>query len=76
MDLMLGGDMKFHLINDFRFGEARSRFYAAEVIRDCGQGDCPRDVDAAGASWSGTLTQRRHHIQGPEAGKCAAGPKG
>lgn len=31
MDLMLGGDLKFHLINDGRFELERARFYAAEV---------------------------------------------
>lgn len=31
MDLMLGGDLKFHLINAGRFTEKRARFYAAEV---------------------------------------------
>ena len=33
MDLMLGGDLKFHLINAGRFTEKRARFYAAEVGR-------------------------------------------
>eukprot|EP00469_Lotharella_globosa_P017179 CAMPEP_0167818488 /NCGR_PEP_ID=MMETSP0112_2-20121227/4830_1 /TAXON_ID=91324 /ORGANISM="Lotharella globosa, Strain CCCM811" /LENGTH=614 /DNA_ID=CAMNT_0007718473 /DNA_START=59 /DNA_END=1903 /DNA_ORIENTATION=- len=32
MDLMLGGDLKFHLINDHRFSEDRARFYAAQVL--------------------------------------------
>jgi serine/threonine protein kinase len=32
MDLMLGGDLKFHLINAGRFTEERARFYAAEVL--------------------------------------------
>jgi serine/threonine protein kinase len=32
MDLMLGGDLKFHLINAGRFTEKRSRFYAAQVL--------------------------------------------
>eukprot|EP00457_Paulinella_chromatophora_P002456 gb/GEZN01002461.1/.p1 GENE.gb/GEZN01002461.1/~~gb/GEZN01002461.1/.p1 ORF type:complete len:645 (-),score=124.53 gb/GEZN01002461.1/:421-2355(-) len=32
MDLMLGGDLKFHLINAGRFSEKRARFYAAEVL--------------------------------------------
>ena len=32
MDLMLGGDLKFHLINAGRFTEDRARFYAAEVL--------------------------------------------
>jgi len=32
MDLMLGGDLKFHLINAGRFIEKRARFYAAEVL--------------------------------------------
>ena len=32
MDLMLGGDLKFHLINAGRFTEKRARFYAAEVL--------------------------------------------
>lgn len=32
MDLMLGGDLKFHLINKGRFQEKRARFYAAEVL--------------------------------------------
>lgn len=32
MDLMLGGDLKFHLINAGRFTERRARFYAAEVL--------------------------------------------
>jgi serine/threonine protein kinase len=32
MDLMLGGDLKFHLINTGRFTESRARFYAAEVL--------------------------------------------
>lgn len=31
MDLMLGGDLKFHLINAGRFTEKRARFYAAQV---------------------------------------------
>jgi len=31
MDLMLGGDLKFHLLNAGRFTEKRARFYAAEV---------------------------------------------
>jgi hypothetical protein len=33
MDLMLGGDLKFHLINAGRFTEKRARFYAAQVGR-------------------------------------------
>src|SRR4051812_39304266 len=32
MDLMLGGDLKFHLINAGRFTVERARFYAAEVL--------------------------------------------
>jgi len=32
MDLMLGGDLKFHLIRAGRFPEKRARFYAAEVL--------------------------------------------
>lgn len=32
MDLMLGGDLKFHLINAGRFTEERARFYSAEVL--------------------------------------------
>jgi len=32
MDLMLGGDLKFHLINAGRFSEKRGRFYAAEIL--------------------------------------------
>jgi len=32
MDLMLGGDLKYHLINAGRFPEERARFYAAEVL--------------------------------------------
>jgi len=32
LDLMVGGDLKFHLNKDERFGEERSRFYAAEVL--------------------------------------------
>lgn len=32
MDLMLGGDLKFHLINAGRFTEQRARFYAAQVL--------------------------------------------
>lgn len=32
MDLMLGGDLKFHLINAGRFTERQARFYAAEVL--------------------------------------------
>jgi serine/threonine protein kinase len=32
MDLMLGGDLKFHLINSGRFKENRARMYAAEVL--------------------------------------------
>jgi len=32
MDLMLGGDLKFHLINAGRFSEKRARFYAAEIL--------------------------------------------
>ena len=31
MDLLLGGDLKFHIINEGRFDEERTRFYAAEV---------------------------------------------
>merc|ERR1712110_994083 len=31
LDLMIGGDLKFHLNNDKTFSEERSRFYAAEV---------------------------------------------
>jgi len=32
MDLMLGGDLKFHLINAGRFTEKRARYYAAQVL--------------------------------------------
>lgn len=32
MDLMLGGDLKFHLINAGRFTEKRAKFYAAQVL--------------------------------------------
>eukprot|EP00471_Norrisiella_sphaerica_P006928 CAMPEP_0184490980 /NCGR_PEP_ID=MMETSP0113_2-20130426/19342_1 /TAXON_ID=91329 /ORGANISM="Norrisiella sphaerica, Strain BC52" /LENGTH=613 /DNA_ID=CAMNT_0026875139 /DNA_START=122 /DNA_END=1963 /DNA_ORIENTATION=+ len=32
MDLMLGGDLKFHLINEHRFSENRARFHAAQVL--------------------------------------------
>lgn len=32
MDLMLGGDLKFHLINAGRFPELRAKFYAAQVL--------------------------------------------
>lgn len=32
MDLMCGGDLKFHLINAGRFTEKRARFYAAQVL--------------------------------------------
>ncbi|GAB5358720.1 hypothetical protein AAMO2058_000482900 [Amorphochlora amoebiformis] len=32
MDLMLGGDLKFHLINSHHFTEERARFYAAQVL--------------------------------------------
>lgn len=32
LDLMGGGDLKFHLNKDERFNETRSRFYAAEVL--------------------------------------------
>jgi len=32
MDLMLGGDLKFHLINAGKFSEKRARFYAAQVL--------------------------------------------
>jgi len=32
LDLMVGGDLKFHLNKDKRFDEERSRFYAAEVL--------------------------------------------
>lgn len=32
MDLMIGGDLKFHLINAGRFTEKRARFYAAQVL--------------------------------------------
>jgi len=32
MDLMLGGDLKFHLINAGRFSPERAKFYAAEVL--------------------------------------------
>lgn len=32
MDLMLGGDLKYHLTNAGRFSEKRARFYAAEVL--------------------------------------------
>jgi serine/threonine protein kinase len=32
MDLMLGGDLKFHLINAGKFTEKRARFYAAQVL--------------------------------------------
>ncbi len=31
LDLMIGGDLKFHLNNDKTFSEDRSRFYAAEA---------------------------------------------
>jgi len=32
MDLLMGGDLKFHLVNASRFSEKRSRFYAAEIL--------------------------------------------
>jgi len=32
LDLMVGGDLKFHLNKDERFSEERSRFYAAEIL--------------------------------------------
>ena len=32
LDLMLGGDLKYHLNNDSTFSEEKSRFYAAEVL--------------------------------------------
>jgi len=32
MDLMLGGDLKFHLVNAGRFDEKRACFYAAEIL--------------------------------------------
>mmetsp|Transcript_11510 Transcript_11510/g.28346 ORF Transcript_11510/g.28346 Transcript_11510/m.28346 type:complete len:620 (+) Transcript_11510:133-1992(+) len=32
MDLMLGGDLKYHLINAHHFTEERARFYAAQVL--------------------------------------------
>ncbi|ETO03866.1 rhodopsin kinase, partial [Reticulomyxa filosa] len=32
MDLMAGGDLKYHLNMDKQFSEERSRFYAAEVL--------------------------------------------
>ncbi len=32
MDLMLGGDLKFHLINEGKFDPDRTRFYAAEIL--------------------------------------------
>jgi len=32
LDLMVGGDLKFHLNKDVRFTEERSRFYAAEIL--------------------------------------------
>ena len=32
MDLMIGGDLKYHLNREIRFSEHRSRFYAAEVL--------------------------------------------
>lgn len=32
LDLMVGGDLKFHLTKDERFSEERSRFYAAEIL--------------------------------------------
>jgi len=32
LDLMIGGDLKYHLNNDKTFSEERSRFYAAEVL--------------------------------------------
>jgi len=32
LDLMVGGDLKFHLNKDERFDEERSRFYAAEIL--------------------------------------------
>jgi serine/threonine protein kinase len=32
MDLMLGGDLKFHLIHSVRFPEKRAKFYAAQVL--------------------------------------------
>jgi serine/threonine protein kinase len=32
MDLMMGGDLKFHLNKEEKFSEVRSRFYSAEVL--------------------------------------------
>jgi len=32
LDLMVGGDLKFHLNKEERFSETRSRFYAAEIL--------------------------------------------
>jgi len=32
MDLMTGGDLKYHLNHDDAFGEARARFYAAQIL--------------------------------------------
>lgn len=32
LDLMLGGDLKYHLLNSTRFPEKRVRFYAAQVL--------------------------------------------
>lgn len=32
LDLMMGGDLKYHLNREERFSEKRSRFYAAEVL--------------------------------------------
>lgn len=32
LDLMNGGDLKYHLNNEQRFSEDRCRFYAAEVL--------------------------------------------
>ena len=32
LDLMLGGDLKFHLLQEGKFQEIRVRFYAAEIL--------------------------------------------
>jgi beta-adrenergic-receptor kinase len=32
MDLMMGGDLKYHLNKEEKFSEVRSRFYAAEIL--------------------------------------------
>jgi len=32
LDLMLGGDLKFHLLQEGKFSEKRGRFYAAEIL--------------------------------------------